>query len=199
VVGRGRARLLVAPPRPVAVNRSSFRQVAHPFVFAAGVLWKRRRHLPSVRCQASRAAPARRRCAASAPTARRALHRTRYRAPAPVNRRQDDPRRRCGTTRTPRAHRSHVDRCREKTWQGIPASRGVPRRDAGGSPGLAYAGSADNGDRTARAFVNALWAICLPSGGCRSCCAHRRLSHWRGPSGRLGAADAVCAGGIRRS
>jgi hypothetical protein len=47
--------------------------------------------------------------------------------------------------------------------------------------------------------VNALCAICLPSGGCGSCWARGRVSHWRGSRGRLGAAGAVCAGGRRRS
>ena len=49
--------------------------------------------------------------------------------------------------------------------------------------------------KTARAFVNALCASCLPSG---CCCARERVSHWRGPGCRLGAAGAGCAGGRRR-
>jgi len=199
VVGRGRSRLLVEPPRPVAVNRCTFRQVAHPFVFAAGVLWTRRRHLPSVRCQASRAVPARRRCASSARAAQSALHPTRRRAPAPMNCLQDDRRRHSHTTRTQRARRSRVACCRGRTGRGIPASRGGPRRDARGSAGPAYAGSAGSGDRTARAFVNALCATCIPSRGRHCSCARGRLSHRRVPSGRLGASGAVCAGGRRRS
>jgi hypothetical protein len=182
----------VERPRPVAVNRCAFQLVAHRFVFAAGALRKRRRRLPSVRCQASRAAPARRRCAAWVLTVR--APRRAGRAPRPMNRLHDDPRRRSNMTRRPRARRSHVACCRGRTGRGIPASRGVPRRDAKGSPGPAHGGSAGSGNRTARAFVNALYATCTPSGG-RRCCARGRLSHWRVPSGRLGAAGAVCAGG----